>query len=90
MRSKATTIKDDINELKPDRATIIRNVRTVIRKHLPLASHRPKKRFHTLPLSRYPDTDNRKHLMLAALASQKTTVRSICPAPIRTAIKALI
>jgi uncharacterized protein YdhG (YjbR/CyaY superfamily) len=74
MRSKATSVKQYLSELSPERRTAIKAVRKVILDNLP-AGYEEAMNWgmitYQVPLSVYPDTYNNKPLMYAALASQK-------------------
>lgn len=74
MRSKATSVKQYLSELSPERRTAIKAVRKVILDNLP-AGYEEAMNWgmitYQVPLSVYSDTYNKKPLMYAALASQK-------------------
>lgn len=73
-QSSATTPAEYIDELPDDRAKVMRKVRAAIRKALPkgfvetMTWGMPT---YEVPLSRFPDTYNKKPLMYAAIAAQK-------------------
>jgi hypothetical protein len=74
MQSKATTVKEYLDSLAPDRRTAIVKVRQVIRKNLPKGYEESMNWgmiTYQVPQKRYPDTYNGQPLMYAALASQK-------------------
>lgn len=74
MRSEATTVKDYLASLEPDRAEAITTVRDTILYHLPDGYEEVMNWgmiTYEVPLSIEPDTYNGKPLMYAALASQK-------------------
>ena len=74
MQSNASTVKEYIDSLPADRQPMIRKVRALVRKHLPKGYQETMNWgmiCYELPLSRYPETYNKKPLMVAALASQK-------------------
>jgi hypothetical protein len=74
MLGKATTIKEYLESLPPERREAILKVREVILKNLP-AGYEEGIQYgmigYYIPLSRYPKTYNNQPLGLAALASQK-------------------
>ena len=75
MPSVATSVADFLASLPPARATELRRVRTVIRKHLPagyVEAMRGQVVTYEVPLARYPDTYNGHPLWLAALAAPKS------------------
>jgi hypothetical protein len=72
--SKATTVKDYLASLPPERRVAVSKVRSVIRKNLPPGFEEGMQYGmigYYVPLSRYPETYNRQPLTMAALASQK-------------------
>jgi hypothetical protein len=74
MQSKAKTVQQYLSELPDDRLEAIEAVRDVILEHLPQGFEEAMNWgmiTYQVPLSRYPDTYNKKPLMMAALASQK-------------------
>lgn len=74
MQSKATTIKEYLDELTPERRGQIEAVREVILENLPDGFEEVINWgmiTYQVPLAVYPDTYNKKPLMYAALASQK-------------------
>jgi uncharacterized protein YdhG (YjbR/CyaY superfamily) len=74
VQSKATTVKQYMDELPDDRRREIAKVRSVVRKNLP-KGYRESMSWGMItweiPLERYPDTYNKKPLGYAALAAQK-------------------
>ncbi len=74
MQSRATTVSRYLQELPEDRREAIEAVREVILANLP-AGYEEVMNWgmitYQVPLETYPDTYNKKPLMLAALASQK-------------------
>ena len=72
--SRATTVDAYLNELPPERRTVISTLRDTIRKKLP-KGYEEKMNWgmitYEIPLERYPDTYNDQPLMYAALAAQK-------------------
>ena len=74
MQSKATTVKQYLDELIPERREQIEAVREVILENLPEGYEEVINWgmiTYQVPLEVYPDTYNKKPLMYAALASQK-------------------
>lgn len=74
MQSKATSVKQYINELPEDRKETIIRVREVILANLPKGYQEVMNWgaiTYEVPLSICPDTYNKKPLLYAALASQK-------------------
>ena len=74
MRSNAATVEQYLSELPDDRLEAIEAVRDVILENLPDGFEEVMNWgmiTYQVPLSRYPDTYNKKPLMMAALASQK-------------------
>ena len=74
VQSKATTVKEYLDELPADRRKEIAKVRSVVRKNLP-KGYRETMGWgsicYVIPLERYPDTYNKRPLGCAALAAQK-------------------
>src|SRR5687767_5900113 len=73
-RSAASTVKEYIASLPPERARAIAELRQLIVEHLPEGIEECMAFGmigYVVPLSRYPETYNGQPLMLAALASQK-------------------
>lgn len=72
--SKATTVRQYLAELPPERRAVVTAVRDVIREHLP-AGFEERIQYGMLgygvPLDRFPDTYNGQALGLASLAAQK-------------------
>src|SRR5687768_16927671 len=75
VQSKATTVKEYLDELPADRRKEIAKVRSVVRKSLP-KGYRERMNWgmisYEIPLERYPDTYNKQPLGTAALAAQKS------------------
>lgn len=74
VQSKATTVKQYLDELPDDRRKAIAEIRKVICKNLPRGYDEVMRWgmiCYEIPLKRYPDTYNKQPLMYAALASQK-------------------
>ena len=74
MRSNAATVEHYLSELPEDRLEAIAAVRRVILDNLPDGFEEVMNWgmiTYQVPLSRYPNTYNKKPLMMAALASQK-------------------
>ena len=74
MQSKAKTVQQYLSELPNDRLEAIDAVREVILDNLPEGFEEAMNWgmiTYQVPLERYPDTYNKKPLMMAALASQK-------------------
>ena len=74
MQSKAKTVQEYLSDLPNDRLEAIETVRDVILDNLPEGFEEVMNWgmiTYQVPLSRYPDTYNKKPLMMAALASQK-------------------
>ena len=74
MQSKATTVKEYLAELPPDRRAAISAVRKVILENLPEGYEEGMEYGmigYFIPLKRYPVTYNGQPLGIAALASQK-------------------
>ena len=74
MQSSAKTVDEYLDDLPQDRLEAIETVRDVILENLPEGYEEAMNWgmiTYQVPLSRYPDTYNKKPLMLAALASQK-------------------
>ena len=77
MRSDAETVTEYLSELPEDRRSIVEAVRQVILDHLPEGYEEAMNWgmiTYQVPLETYPDTYNKKPLMVAALASQKRHV----------------
>ena len=74
VQSKATTVKEYLDELPADRRKEIAKVRSVVRKSLP-KGYRETMNWgmisYEIPLERYPDTYNKQPLAYAGLAAQK-------------------
>jgi hypothetical protein len=74
VQSKATTVKEYLDELPADRREEIAKVRSVVRKSLP-KGYRETMNWgmisYEIPLERYPDTYNKQPLAYASLAAQK-------------------
>jgi uncharacterized protein YdhG (YjbR/CyaY superfamily) len=74
VRSNATTVKEYLSELAPDRLAAIEAVRAVILRNIP-PGYAETMRWgmisYEVPLEVYPDTYNRQPLNYAGLASQK-------------------
>ena len=74
MQSKATTIKEYLAEMPPERREAIEKVRQIILENLP-GGYQEAMNWgmitYQVPLEVYPDTYNKKPLMYAALANQK-------------------
>jgi hypothetical protein len=72
--SKATTVRQYLDELPPERRAVISQVRDLVNLHLP-AGYEETMSWGMIsweiPLSRYPVTYNKQPLMYAALAAQK-------------------
>lgn len=74
MQSKARAVEQYLQELPEDRRQVIETVRETILANLPEGYEEVMNWgmiSYQVPLETYPDTYNRKPLMLAALASQK-------------------
>lgn len=74
MQSSAKNVHEYLDELPKDRLEAVETVRDVILANLPEGFEEVMNWgmiTYQVPLSRYPDTYNKKPLMLAALASQK-------------------
>lgn len=74
MQSQATTVQEYLAEVPDDRLEAIEAVREVILENLPEGFEEAVNWgmiTYQVPLSRYPNTYNKKPLMMAALASQK-------------------
>ncbi len=74
MQSAAQTVYEYLDDLPPERLAAIETVRDVILDNLPEGYEEVMNWgmiTYQVPLSTYPDTYNKKPLMLAALASQK-------------------
>lgn len=74
VQSKATTVKQYLDELPPERRREIAKVRSVVRKNLPKGYRETMNGgmiSYGLSLERYPDTYNKQPLCYAALAAQK-------------------
>ena len=74
MQSKATSVQQYLSELPDDRLEAIEAVRRVILENLPEGYEEAMNWgmiTYEVPLSRHPNTYNKKPLMMAALASQK-------------------
>ena len=76
VQSKASTVKEYLEELPAERRKEIAKVRSVVRKNLP-KGYRERMEWgqisYELPLEAYPDTYNKKPLCYAGLAAQKKT-----------------
>ncbi|HYO47843.1 MAG TPA: DUF1801 domain-containing protein [Gemmatimonadota bacterium] len=74
VQSKATTVKQYLDELPAERRREIAKVRSVVRKNLP-KGYREGMTWgmisYEIPLKRYPDTYNKQPLCTAGLAAQK-------------------
>lgn len=74
MKSDARTVQEYLEELPDDRRAAISKVREVVRAHLPDGYEETMNWgmiSWEIPLSRYPDTYNKRPLGYAALAAQK-------------------
>ena len=74
MKSEAVTVEEYLSELPPERRQSIAEVRQTILEHLPDGFEEGMNWgmiTYQVPLEAYPDTNNKKPLMYAALASQK-------------------
>jgi uncharacterized protein YdhG (YjbR/CyaY superfamily) len=74
MQSKAKTVDEYLSDLPDNRLEAIETVRDVILENLPEGFEEVMNWgmiTYQVPLSRYPNTYNKKPLMMAALASQK-------------------
>lgn len=74
VQSTAKTVKDYLNELEPDKRTIIKKVRKCIRQNLPKGYVEVMNWgmiTYEVPLKRFTDTYNKKPLMYCSLAAQK-------------------
>jgi hypothetical protein len=74
MRSEANTVNEYLKSLPEERRKVILIVRKVILKNLPtgfVESMNYGMISYQVPLSVYPNTNNKQPLMIAALASQK-------------------
>jgi hypothetical protein len=73
MQSKATTAKEYLASLPPDRRKAVSTLRSLIRKNLPAGYQEIMQGMISwvVPLSRYPNTYNGQPLALAGIASQK-------------------
>ena len=74
MRSKATTVKQYLDELPADRRAVISKVRSVVKKHLPKGYQETMNWggiCYEIPLKRYPITYNKQPLVYAGLGAQK-------------------
>ena len=72
--SKATTVRQYLDELPPERRAVISQVRDLVNLHLPTGYEETMSWgmiSWEIPLSRYPVTYNKQPLMYAALAAQK-------------------
>jgi len=72
--SEAATVEEYLDELPEQRRAVVSGVRDVIRRNLPegyVESMSWGMIAYEVPLSRYPDTYNKKPLAFAALAAQK-------------------
>jgi len=72
--SKAATVTEYINELPPEKADVIQEMRNFILKHLPKGYQETMNWgmiCYEVPLSIFPDTYNKQPLMYAGLAAQK-------------------
>lgn len=73
--SKAPTVEAYLAELPPERRSVMKTVRDVVRKNLPKGYEETMNWgmiSYELPLERYPDTYNGQPLSYAALAAQKS------------------
>lgn len=73
--SKATTVQQYLDELPPERRTVISQVRDLVNRHLPTGYMETMNWgmiSWEIPLLRYPDTYNKQPLSFAALAAQKS------------------
>ncbi len=73
-RSAAASVEEYLDELPPDHAAVISDVRELVLDNLPdgvAESMNFGMISYEIPLSRYPDTYNGQPLMLVALAAQK-------------------
>lgn len=74
MRSDATTVRDYLASLPPERRAVISAVRDAVKKHVPkgfVEGMNWGMIVYEIPLKTYPDTYNGQPLGIAALASQK-------------------
>lgn len=74
MKSDATTPKEYLDQLPPERREVVAQVRKLVRAHVP-KGYRETVNWGMLawevPLKRYPDTYNGQPLLYVALAAQK-------------------
>ena len=72
--SKAATVDAYLEELPPERRSIVASVRDLVRRNLP-EGYRETMNWgmisYEVPLERYPDTYNKQPLSYAALAAQR-------------------
>lgn len=74
MQSEAKTVSEYLASLEPERAAVIKKLRSVIKKNLPKGfaeTMRWGMISYEVPLSRYPNTYNKQPLSYIGLASQK-------------------
>jgi hypothetical protein len=72
--SKATTVDDYLDELPPERRSIVASVRDLVRRNLPEGYQETMNWgmiSYEIPLERYPHTYNKQPLSYIALAAQK-------------------
>jgi hypothetical protein len=74
VKSNAATVQEYLEQLPPERRTVIEAVRTVLLQHLP-AGYREAMNWgvinYEIPLEDFPDTYNGQPLTYVALAAQK-------------------
>jgi hypothetical protein len=74
MQSKAATVTDYLAELEPERAAVIRKLRTLAKKYLPKGFQETMNWgmiCYEVPLKEFPDTYNKQPLVALAIAAQK-------------------
>ena len=74
MQSEAKTVSEYLASLEPEKAAVIKKLRSVIKKNLPKGfaeTMRWGMISYEVPLSRYPNTYNEQPLSYIGLASQK-------------------
>lgn len=73
--SGVTTVEQYLDQLPPERREVVSKVRDTIRRNLPKGYEETINSGmigYEIPLSKYPNTYNRKPLSLAAIAAQKS------------------
>jgi len=74
VKSRAETVKEYLEELSPEKRKVVKKLRDKVLENLPIGYQETMNWgmiSYEVPLTRYPDTYNKKPLMFAAIAAQK-------------------